>query len=95
MERLVDLGIADYRAWTELLGAIESRRRLADTERLRLEAMQQTIAADRAMLLVAALVDAVRRHVDDRKLLDAIGGEVERLVVAHGERAELGTGEPP
>lgn len=36
--------------------------------------MEQTITSERAMLLVAALVDAVRRHVADRKVLDAIGG---------------------
>jgi hypothetical protein len=67
-----------------LLGAIESRRRLAETERRRLEAMQQTITADRAMLLVAALVDGVRRHVDHRKLLDAIAREIERIVAVEG-----------
>jgi hypothetical protein len=37
------------------------------------------ITTDRAMLLVAALVDAVRRHVDDRSVLDAIGREIERI----------------
>jgi hypothetical protein len=84
MERLVDLGIADYRAWAELLATIETRRRLADTERRRLEAMQQMITTERAMLLVAALVDAVRRHVDDRRILDAIGREVEQIVVVNG-----------
>jgi hypothetical protein len=31
-----------------------------------------------------ALVDAVRRHVDDRRVLDAIGREVERLVAVEG-----------
>jgi hypothetical protein len=36
------------------------------------------------MLLVAALVDAVRRHVSDRRVLDDIGREVERLVGADG-----------
>jgi len=35
------------------------------------------------MLLVAAFVDAVRRHVDDRAVLDAIGREVERIVVTN------------
>lgn len=79
MERLVDAGAADYRAWAELLTTIEARRRLVDTERRRLEAAQQTITTERAMLLVAALVDAVRRHVDDRGVLDAIGREVEHL----------------
>jgi hypothetical protein len=46
--------------------------------------MQQMITTDRAMLLVAALVDAVRRHVDDRRVLDAIGREVERIVAVEG-----------
>jgi hypothetical protein len=46
--------------------------------------MKQMITTDRAMLLVAALVDAVRRHVDDRKMLDAIGREVERIVTVEG-----------
>ena len=49
-----------------------------------LDAMEQTITSERAMLLVAALVDAVRRHVEDRRVLDAIGREVERLVAADG-----------
>lgn len=90
MERLTDLGLADYEAWAELRDTIEARRRLADTERRRLEAMQQMITTERAMLLVAALVDAVRRHVDDRQVLDAIGRELERLVVADGAHAQLG-----
>jgi hypothetical protein len=92
IERLTDLGIADYRAWSELLSTIESRRRLAETERRRLEAMQQTITSERAMLLVGALVDAVRRHVDDRAVLDAIGREVERVVAV---RAADGVGGVP
>jgi hypothetical protein len=46
--------------------------------------MQQTITSERAMLLVAALVDAVRRHVADRRVLDAIGREVEQLVAVDG-----------
>ena len=41
------------------------------------------------MLLVAALVDAVRRHVDDRAVLDAIGREVERGMVQRRGEASL------
>jgi hypothetical protein len=36
------------------------------------------------MLLVAALVEAVRRYVDDRRVLDAIGREVQRIVAVEG-----------
>lgn len=93
MERLTDLGIADYQAWAELFDTIEARRRLADTERRRLEAMQQVITTERAMLLVAALVDTVRRHVDDRQVLGAIGRDLARLVDAHGARDAGGADE--
>ena len=40
------------------------------------------------MLPVAALVDAVRWHVSGRKVLDAIGREVERLVAVEGNVLE-------
>jgi hypothetical protein len=83
MERLVGAGEADYRARADLLTTIETRRRLVETERRRLEAAQQMITTERAMLLVAALVDAVRRHVDDRRVLDANGREVQRIVAAN------------
>jgi hypothetical protein len=58
----------------------------------RLRTMQQTITADRAMVLVAPLFDAVRRPVDDRAVLDAIGREVERIVVADGAVAPVSDG---
>lgn len=83
----------EHLLWERLLTTVEARRRLADTERRRLEAAQQMITTERAMLLVAALVDAVRRHVDDRRILDAIGRELERLVVADGAHAQIGSGD--
>jgi len=66
-------------AWAVLLTTIETRRRLVDTERRRLAAVEQMITAERAMLLVAALVDAVRRHVDDGVVLAAVAQEVAKL----------------
>jgi hypothetical protein len=39
---------------------------------------------------LAALVDAVRRHVDDRRVLDSIGRELDLLVVADASRRALG-----
>jgi len=42
------------------------------------------------MLLVVALVDPVRRHVDDRRVLEAIGREGERIVTVEGAMAAGG-----
>ena len=52
--------------------------------------MQPTITSERAMLLVAALVDAVRRHVEDRKVLAAIGDELGRIYGGGGGSYCLG-----
>lgn len=80
MEQAMDEGVQDYLAWQELLRAIEQRRRLAETERKRLEAIQQTLSADRAMLWATALLDSVRRHVDDRRALAAVAADFSRAV---------------
>lgn len=84
-------GVADYAAWDELLKTIEARRRLADTERRRLEALEQSINRQQALLLTAALQDAVRRHVTDRDTIAAIGLELGRILAHHG--TARGTGD--
>lgn len=65
--------------WREIEGLVETRRRLVDSERKRLVDMQQMITSEQAMTLVAAVVDAVKRHVSDRETLQAISTEVSQL----------------
>lgn len=90
LEEVLGKGVADYAAWDEWFKAVEMRRRLADTERRRLEALDQNITKQQALLLAGALLDAVRRHVPDRDTLAAIGHELERILSADGPRREPG-----
>jgi len=69
-----------YDIWDEVGKLMEQRRRLVESERRRYVEMQQVITADRAMLLISALVDIVRQHVDDRGILAAIAVDVGKLI---------------
>ena len=68
-------------AWHEINELIEQRRRLVDTERKRLLDEDQVITVDRLMVLVAALVDIIRRNVASREERAAVSNEI-RLLVA-------------
>lgn len=73
------LALSDYAAWAEVLDLVERRRKLAETETKRLTAMGQQITAEKAMLLLAAVVDIVRRNVTDPGQLKAISREISAL----------------
>lgn len=77
---LIKRGVADAAARDEVLGIMERRRRLVDSEGKRRVTMQQMITADRAMLLVTALVATVNRHVDDASVRAAISRDLGTLL---------------
>lgn len=94
--RLRDLltrGVADWAAWDEVGKLLEQRRRLVESERKRLVEMQQTITAERAMLLIGAIAGIIQTHVTDRALLSAISADIGKLV-AGGPAAPPGAGGP-
>lgn len=76
---LIAEGAQDYRAWEEVHKMVEQRRKLAETEAKRLEKMGRMITSDRAMQMVAALVELVRENVSDTHALTAIYNGINRL----------------
>lgn len=76
---LIVRGANDWMAWADVLGLIERRRKLVESERKRLVEAQQMIHVEQAMALLGLLVDAVRRHVDSDDTLGAIVDEYARL----------------
>jgi hypothetical protein len=62
--------------WHDVLETIEAGRRLRDTERKRLVALNQFITAEQAMLFAHAVIEAVKQNVKDphelRKVANAI-----------------------
>lgn len=72
-------GARDVDTWAELLGTMEQKRRIVESERRRLVDMNQMITAESAMGLIVALGMVVKRYVTDRKVLQQISVEFARL----------------
>jgi hypothetical protein len=84
---LIDQGATTAETWRELYGAVELRRRLAATERRRVETMQVTITVEQALAWVGLLVASVKQHVTDRAALQAISRDIEMALRARPELA--------
>jgi hypothetical protein len=82
MQDLVSRGAAEYSAWDDVVELLEQRRKLVESERKRLVEMQQMMTNEQAMVLLAVVVDTIRKHVTDRQALAAISADITRLVVA-------------
>lgn len=84
LENLLAKGRNDYAAWGEVINLFEARRRLVVDERKRLVEMNQVITAERAMLLVGAIIEIIRRNVSDRNVLSSISREISTIVEEGG-----------
>lgn len=80
LQRAISRGVSDYAAWHEIGDVIEQRRKLVESERKRLIELQQILTIEKAMLLVGALSEIVRRHVADRGQLAAISQDIHALL---------------
>lgn len=85
---LISQGHADYHAWGEVAAVLDQRRRLVESERKRLTEMQQMITAERAMVLLNAVVGVIQTHVHDRTTLAAISTDIQRLVTVDAATAD-------
>lgn len=79
LHSLIDKGHQDYRQWEEIIGLLESRRKLVESERKRLVELNQFITTEQATTLIAALLASVKQNVSDRKALEAIQEDFIRL----------------
>lgn len=77
---IIQSGVSDYAAWNEVYGVLEQRRKLVESERKRLVEMQQYVTAEKAMLLISALVGIVQTHVTDDRAIKAISADVGKLI---------------
>lgn len=64
----------------QLRDLLQDRRRLAEAERRRLEAIQSTLTVDKAYALAEALAVAIREHVHDPDTRRAISASVSAIV---------------
>ena len=80
LNRILNLGVDDYKAWDEIGGMLEQRRKLVESERKRLIDMEMVITVERQMILLAGVVSIIKDNVTDRKTLSAISADIRKLV---------------
>jgi len=89
LRTIIAAGVGEAATWRELYAVLDQRTRLAESERRRLVEAHQVITVERALLLVSALSEVVRRNVEDRAVRNRIASELQRLV-AGDEGADRG-----
>lgn len=62
---VLEQGLADVAAWSEIGSLIEQRRRCAETESKRLALREQFVTAKEALVLMAAIIRLVTDNVSD------------------------------
>lgn len=78
--RLIYRGASDAAAWREVGELIERRRKVIETEQKRRIAAGRLISIEQAMLVVVAIQEAVKAHVNDRPTLARISESVSRIL---------------
>lgn len=78
--KLLARGAADYAAWGEIIGLIEQRRRVVETEMKRLEKMRQYLTTEEVHRLVDQIAELAKRTIQDPKVLNVFTIELAKLL---------------
>jgi hypothetical protein len=88
LDDAIKRGSSETYVWSEVRQLQEQRRKIILAEAKRLQLTGSTITIERANLIVAALLDAVRRHVTDKNVLQAVVNEFQSIMTS-GSRKQL------
>jgi hypothetical protein len=79
MGMLIEQGAEDWQKWQEVYSCLEQRRKMVESEAKRQVQLQQTLTASQAMVLLAAVIDTVKKHVSDEGALRSIAADIAGL----------------
>jgi hypothetical protein len=77
---VIEQGVKDADAWTDLLEVTELRRRLVESQSRRERDLKQTVGLSELMALMGAIAASVHRHVTDRNAATAVSNDLRRLL---------------
>lgn len=84
--RLIQQGAQERERWDEITDLIEYKRKLAETERKRLRDSNYIITVQQLNVLLAFILDSIKRHVSDGEALRAISSEFDRFIAGSLQR---------
>lgn len=80
MHKLLEAGVKWDRTWHDVMGTMEQLRKMTDTEVKRKKELNQMVPIERVTILMAAVGDAVKRHVTSPEEIDAVYAELAELM---------------
>ena len=80
VDKVLTRGLSVSATWDELRDTLDLRRKLTEAETRRMKDLHQMISIERAVALMASLIDVVKENVTDRHAQAAIVDHFRRLV---------------
>jgi len=74
-------GSSDYKAWDEIMNALDKRRKLVDAERKFMAEANTTISADKLLNMMIAVVRVINAVVQSERQRNLIQKGIEQLVI--------------
>lgn len=90
VSEILDNFANERRRWYEIYDVLENRRRLTESEVKRDALAQHQISENQAVVLIAAIVDIMKRHIDDRNTFNSIAAEISNLASRTTSRITAG-----
>lgn len=73
IDKLITEGASDYQQWGEIVGLVDQRRKLVESESKRVSMLQQNITTERALLMVGLLQSIIVEEIDNPEIRKRIG----------------------
>ncbi|MDP9439434.1 MAG: hypothetical protein M3P49_11940 [Actinomycetota bacterium] len=89
MREVVEGGVEDWAHRDEVMRRLEQRRKLVESENRRRADSRFALTYEEMMAQVAAMVDVMRKRIEDRDLLRAITRDFEEIVRGTGKGEEV------
>lgn len=82
LAKTIEQGVGDLESWQEIHATVDQRRKLVADEHRQMIALKQTMTAEKAMALMAVVVDSIRRavtaHCTDNKQANRILMDIQK-----------------
>lgn len=83
--RLIQLGGDEAKAWQDVDRWIGRKSKAIETDVKVAQVKQEMVSAEEVMALVAGILDAIRRHVEDQATRSALAREIRAIGTGGGE----------
>jgi len=93
LRRMILRGASEAERWDELRENMDAQRKLAESERKRLVEAHQVATVEEIMAFMGGVLAILKKHITDKRVLRAIGNDIDALVNGGETNSKTGPGE--